>query len=260
MICFYSGCGNSRWVAQQLAAHLEDKMIFIPDALRSRQRITLHEREALGLVFPIYAWDVPTVVRQFVKQCLDVEAGAEVYVYVACTCGDDAGLAVQRLSKLLKRQGLKVSADFGFVMPETYINLPGFTLDTSEGERQKLQHAEALMPEVVDAVRRRASTSLTPRGKQAWLKSYVVSALFNALLISDRPFRVEEQCVGCGRCAEVCPAQNVVMSEGKGATRRPQWQHHCWGCMACYHHCPVQAIQRGRHTLGKGQYYYGHTR
>ncbi len=60
MIFFFSGCGNSRHVAETLAVGLNDTLVFIPEAAREgRYEYELAEGERLGLVFPIYAWGPP---------------------------------------------------------------------------------------------------------------------------------------------------------------------------------------------------------
>jgi len=56
-------------------------------------------------------------------------------------------------------------------------------------------------------------------------------------------------------CAEVVPAADI--EGGKG--QEPTWKHNgsCLTCFACYHHCPQHAIEFGRQTKKKGQYWYG---
>ena len=52
MIFYFSGCGNSKHVAETIAAGLNDKLIFIPEATReNRYNYTLAEGESLGFVF-----------------------------------------------------------------------------------------------------------------------------------------------------------------------------------------------------------------
>ena len=69
MIFFFSGCGNSRHVAETLAAGLNDTLVFIPEAAREgRYEYELAEGKRLGFVFPIYAWGPPKLVMDFVKK------------------------------------------------------------------------------------------------------------------------------------------------------------------------------------------------
>ena len=49
----------------------------------------------------------------------------------------------------------------------------------------------------------------------------------------------QETCVGCGRCAEVCPHE-VLALEGKKAVLVDR--NACMECGACATNCPVSAI------------------
>ncbi|MBR1644628.1 MAG: EFR1 family ferrodoxin [Bacteroidales bacterium] len=254
MILYFSGCGNSGWVAHEMAHRLGQQLLFVPDLLRKGTPVRVPADESLGFVFPVYAWTPPRFFME-VLPLLSVE-GRPRYVFMTCTCGDEVGQTVEVLRKALQRVGLRLDAAFSLTMPETYINLPGFKLDSPEGERRKVESARERLDDVVARVARCEASEDVVVGKMAWLKSHPVNWLFNRFLITDRFFRATEACVGCGRCASACPAQNVVLSAD--APARPRWQGHCWGCMACYHHCPVNAIHFGRFTDGKGQYFFGH--
>ena len=65
MIFYYSGCGNSRYVAERLADSLQEPLHFIPETGPAR---ALGEGEALGFVFPVYAWAPPHLVLDFIRR------------------------------------------------------------------------------------------------------------------------------------------------------------------------------------------------
>jgi len=50
---------------------------------------------------------------------------------------------------------------------------------------------------------------------------------------------VQEECVGCGMCYEVCPHGVFVLLEGKARIALPD---NCMECGACAVNCPVGAI------------------
>ena len=53
MIFWFSGTGNSQWVAQQLAATLNDTLVDIAQApLGQQHKFTLKPGESIGFVFP----------------------------------------------------------------------------------------------------------------------------------------------------------------------------------------------------------------
>ena len=57
MIFYFSGVGNSAWVATQLAEKLADKLVSILDY--TNQVIHIEPNERIGFVFPIYSWAPP---------------------------------------------------------------------------------------------------------------------------------------------------------------------------------------------------------
>ena len=104
MIFYFSGCGNSKHVAETLATQLNDTLVFIPEAMReNRYDYTLSEGEMLGFVFPIYSWAPPQLVLDFVKKMSLI--GKPEYVYFACTCGDNCGHTEKVFRKDLQEKG-----------------------------------------------------------------------------------------------------------------------------------------------------------
>ena len=37
------------------------------------------------------------------------------------------------------------------------------------------------------------------------LRSGIVNDMFRTFYVKDRPFRVSDKCIGCGKCAKLCP-------------------------------------------------------
>ncbi len=51
------------------------------------------------------------------------------------------------------------------------------------------------------------------------------------------------RCVGCGSCAQTCPAGTLVMRGKK--VKRPYWRYNCEHCLRCLNFCPHGAVQAG---------------
>ena len=49
--------------------------------------------------------------------------------------------------------------------------------------------------------------------------------------------KINEDCTGCGMCAEICPMKNIIMEKGK-----PHPGDQCTMCYRCICNCPKQAI------------------
>ena len=68
-----------------------------------------------------------------------------------------------------------------------------------------------------------------------------------------KPFHATDACIGCGKCARVCPLNNIEMVEVDGK-KRPKWLKPCAHCMACIGNCPFEAVEFGDITKNKEKY------
>ena len=57
--------------------------------------------------------------------------------------------------------------------------------------------------------------------------------------ISEKGYRITDACIGCGRCAEVCPQKCIIPGE-----RYAILPEHCLHCGACRENCPVKAVEK----------------
>lgn len=249
MIFWYSGCGNSRFVAEEIASALGEDMLFIPELDRQGfGAYEIKEGECVGFVFPVYAWGAPKVVDDFVRRVK--WSGKAGYVWFACTCGDEAGYTYRDFKATLAGVGLTLGGGFCFQMPETYLCMPGFHLDTKENAAKKISAVRGKLPTVIAQIRNHAEVEDMIVGSMPGLKSGPIRKGFQRFM-SDKKYHVTDACKGCGTCAKKCPFNNIIMQNG-----RPQWQGNCTQCMACYQYCPENAVQYGRCTQGKGQYHF----
>lgn len=245
MLYYFSGTGNSKLVCELLAEQLGDKCCGMMRPLACCD-------ETVGLVFPVYAWGIPNVVQVFIEHTLPRLIGqGDKYIYIVLTCGDDIGYADTLVRKAMRRNGLRLAAAFSVQMPNTYVGLPGFDVDSADMADRKQNAMRMLVPEIVKRIKARRETVSVVRGDCAWCKTYILRPLFNVFLTGDKRFWVmPDSCISCGRCVSHCPVGNIRLSD---STCLPLWQGACTNCMGCYHACPENAIQYGLFTKGKGQ-------
>ena len=251
MIFYFSGTGNTKWMAQQLAQATGEQLLYIPDELRKgKLQYTLQEGERLGFCFPTHGWQPPRIVRTFIRNASFILPPSS-YVYAATTCGDNMGHAMRILDKELGKKGMKTDARFAVVMPESNVCFSFLHLDTPEREQQKIEAAKGKVAKICEIIknRQRGIEDLV-KGAIPFTYTYVLGGYYNKHLITDKHFWVDEEaCIQCGLCAKLCPVDDI---EGLP----PHWKHDrsCTNCLACYHHCPQHAIHWG--TMQRGQYYF----
>ena len=282
MIFYFTGTGNTRWVAGQIAEAIGEELFYIPDLMRAgRYAFTLSEGERIGFCFPTHGWQPPKIVREFIREMkvfrpplTPPNLGGEVnspsysggeiksFCWALTTCGDNMGEAMTILNKELaanaglrtaEGEPLQAETQFAVVMPESYVCLPFMKTDPEDKERWKIENAQRQLHHIIGIIRdRKRGIEELVKGATPRLYSYVIGGYFNKRMITDRKFTVDaDVCTRCGKCAKVCPVDNI-----KGTP--PEWIHNgrCTCCLACYHYCPVHAINYGSITRKRGQYYF----
>ena len=275
MIFYFSGTGNTKWAASKLASATHEDLISIAPYMRAddsshtlAEPFILKENERLGFVFPVHGWRVPKLVREFigkmkVQRAEPDAAGSLPFTYCVCTAGDSIGLTIENLNEVISQnpslQALgitEVSSSYSLIMPESYVGLPFMDVDPKEKEIwKKSKSAQKLAVICEEIFDRKEGVSQLVKGPIPWFFTKVVGGFFENVLITDKRFHVEkDKCVKCGICANVCPVGDIKGGHGE----YPEWLHHkdCLTCFTCYHHCPHHAIEFGKQTQKKGQYYF----
>lgn len=244
ILYYFSGTGNSLQTARDIAAKLGDtQLVAIRKPFQQRYEVSA---DRTGIVFPVYMWGLPIIVREFAER---LASAPDKYVFAVTTYGGFPAGTLVTLSKLLQSKGIRLSAGFGVQMPGNYTPMYGAQ---SEKSQQKSFTAAARKIALIAEKVRKGETSKIEKN------SWIVNALFSGLFYSggsrkiraaDKKFILQDTCTKCGICARVCPVENIKLVEG-----RPTWLHHCEHCLACLQWCPVEAIQYGKKTIGRKRY------
>ncbi|MDD7318510.1 MAG: EFR1 family ferrodoxin [Prevotella sp.] len=255
MIFYFSATGNTLWAAKKLAEVLGDSLVNMAEHDAATAEYELRDDERIGFCFPVHGWRPPVLVRRFISR-LKIKNYADNYCWALCTAGDDIGLTMEFLSKDLSQAGISLHSVFSLIMPESYVGLPFMNVDKPEKELAKKKAAAKQLTEQIRRIENR-ERKITDTYKGHWPRtnSRLLGTLFVKCLITDKPFRVDgEKCIRCGKCAGVCPVDDIKGGYGM----MPEWKHNnaCLTCFNCYHHCPTHAIEYGRRTKNKGQYYF----
>ena len=247
MIFYFSGVGNSAWVAQKLGNMLHDRVLAIAEEIHQEAIYIPAKGERVGFVFPVYGWEPPKIVLDFIRK---MQMQTPDYLYFVCTCGDDTGKTNRIFTQAIEVKGWRCHAGYSITMPDTYVCLPGFDVDPEDELKRKTENAAARVKFIADELEQKVVHDKYNCLEGAFpnVKTYVLGGLFRKFLMSPKPFHATDVCISCGLCEKRCPVHNIKV-EGK-----PQWGSDCTMCLACYHACPVQAIQYGGRTKGKGQY------
>ena len=252
MIFYFSGTGNSKWIANTVSTYQQERLISIAGEMTDPANsfhYTLQNNEKIGFVFPVYSWAPPAIVLDFIRK-IRLENYHGQYMFFICSCGDEAGLTLPIIQKEAELKGLKWNAGFSVIMPNHYVSLPGFDTDPKDLEKKKLEECIPVLQRINKLIAECSpDTFECKKGSWAYLKSRIINPLFNKYQVTAKPFFATDACISCGLCEKICPMRNVSVDI------KPVWGDNCTSCLACYHICPNHAVQYGKATKNKHQYF-----
>jgi ferredoxin len=244
-IYYFTGTGNCLEVARDIGALLSTVELTPIASLREQNTIT-PKGQTVGLVFPVYDWNMPSIVENFTKKL--ILEGVN-YIFAVATCNFLPGSALDRLDLLLRERGKKLSGGFVIRMPGNFLSLYGANPESIQG--WKFRQKDAAVKRIVKLVNSGRESGIEHPG-------LLFDRLFSAKFYRDQKtvnhcdynfWLDSEKCTGCGICQNVCPVRNIECVNGA-----PQWRHGCEQCFACIQLCPKEAIQYEKNTEGRKRY------
>lgn len=118
MILFFSGTGNSRYIARRLAAALGDELVSINDRIKSGDDGAIRAGGRLIFVTPTYGWRIPRVVEEWIR---NMEFSGADKVWFVMNCGSEIGDAAKYNKRLCADKGFAYMGTAQVIMPENYI-------------------------------------------------------------------------------------------------------------------------------------------
>jgi ferredoxin len=244
-IFYYTGTGNSLWVARRLVELLGNtQLISISDWMREKKPV---DSPVIGVVFPVHMWGVPPPVIKFISAIKDISS--QYFFAVAVDGGQVANTLVQ-LKNYLKKNGANLSSGFEIKMPSNY--LPWGGADPVDKQKMRFEEAEQKLSDISSVIKNKENKPVDKGSLwERMLFTLIYKLSYSQIPKMDGKFWVDEKCNHCGICSKVCPAENILLVEGK-----PTWNHCCEQCLACIQWCPQKSIQYGKKTLAYERYHH----
>ncbi len=246
MILYFSGTGNSLYIAKLLAEELNDRIISIPECIGSGTfEFELNESEKVGIVTPVYFYGLPSIVEDFLD---NAKFNKDSSFYLIVTFGSFTANTGPNAQKYLSSKGLNLDYIFSIHMPENYV--PLLKVPSKEICQSLIVDAEKSVSEIVKTLNENPPGDYdTHKGKLPGVISPLCRTIYKKGM-TTRKFWLDDSCISCGLCERICPADIISMHDGK-----PNWTKSiCPRCLACLHRCPSSAIQLGHFTKKKDRY------
>ena len=246
MILYFSGTGNSKYVAKRIADALGDEIVNLNDRIKASDTSPVETGERLIVVTPTYAWRIPRVVRDWL---LRTEPRGAKQAWFVMTCGSEIGNANKYNRELCAEKAISCMGTAQIVMPENYIAM--FSAPQADEARQIVAKAESSIDRAIAAIQANQPFAPTRNNLYDRFMSGPVNPIFYKFFVKANAFAASSACIGCGQCAKRCPMNNITLKDSK-----PVWGRNCTHCMACICYCPKEAIEYGKKSVGQPRYHF----
>ena len=249
MVLYFSATGNTEFIAKELAKRLNDKCINLLERIKTQDYTPLHSEKPFIICAPVYVCEMPRFMAKYLKK-LTFSGSKDVYFIF--TSGGYCGISGLLAKKLFKSKNMIYHGHAEFTMPRNYVANDSYPmLEKNEIEERILTSYKQLEQVSSDIL---AGNKLTAR--HIYLFETIITVPFNPVWckynFTTKDFYVKDSCIGCGKCENLCPLNNIKLVD-----KKPVWNNQCTHCMACIGNCPVEAIEYGTITQTKKPYNFG---
>lgn len=246
MVLYFSGTGNTEYIANLIAKGLDDECVDLFDQIRNNDKTPLYSEKTFVICTPIYVCEMPLFLMKYLKSISFIGNGK---VYFVFTSGGYCGSAKIQAKLLSFRKKLKYLGCAEFVMPRNYVANNSYSMDDEDVIRSKITKSTQKVTQVVESIKKEDKL----KTRHVWLLETLIIAPFAPLWtkykLVSKDFYTTDKCVGCRICEKACPLNNIDI-----VNRKPEWGGSCTHCMACISKCPKNAIECGNITQGKTRY------
>ena len=240
---YFSGTGNTKFCVETFVRQYEARSSVFPiEDEKALEQINAHDMIVLG--YPVYFSNIPKIVRDFINFNGVSFHGKQIFIIatMGLFSGDGSGCA----ARLLKRFHAKIIGGLHLKMPDC-IGDERVLKKTKEANRAIIAKASEKIADSVHLLKEGVPTR-DGLGFPSHIAGLLGQRLWfyrKAATYKNAPNVNTQKCIGCGRCAELCPMKNIVLNKGKAVSG-----NRCTLCYRCFGHCPVKALT----ILGKAVY------
>lgn len=242
MILYFTASGNSKFVAQALAALTGDEIMDMKPAIQAGEQLSVTSEKPFVVVAPVYAYAMPRLVAEAVRNA-NLQGSKELYFIL--TCGGSTANAYKGCKEIAARKGMVYKGFAEVKMPDNTVTM--FNMSDEATAKATIAAAVPVVKQLGALIA--AGADLGDRHSGFGPFTLLNSAVMKRME-AEKGWMVKADCIGCGLCVSQCPTNRIAMEDGRAQVNAGG----CMSCFACIHNCPVGAIQVAGKSEKHGRY------
>ena len=232
---YFSGTGNSRYALE----------VFLGKYDKTAKAFAIEDKNIAGYIkdneeivfsYSVQYSNIPKMLKDFIDEYRDLWQGKKIFVIatMGLFSGDGAGILARRLH----RYGAQITGGLHLKMPDSISDEKALKRSVEEN-KELVKEAEKKIDNAV-----RCMKNGKPPQEGIGLLYHIAGLLGQCLYFRGKTrqytdkIKIDTQkCVGCGKCAELCPMKNLSIENNLAKA-----QDRCTMCYRCINICPKQAI------------------
>ena len=242
-VLWYSQTGNTQKCGKVLAKTFEKIGItVICGDLRDFDKTKIADVDLIMIGAPVFYYDIPDFVKDFIQSLPDLK-GIPVAAYVTFGGpeGNQHNAACSILEGLVQKNGVPVGL-------KAFMTISSYSLSFKANDKDIKTKQNTILPDqnTYKNVREYAGfiKSEVEKGNSSVFKKALTLREFSTYfgpewwtkLFVDNHFIIEQKCVGCGTCVEICPTNSIDPDTFSVKTDT------CVLCFGCINNCEYQAV------------------
>jgi len=244
LMLYFSGTGNSKYVAETFSKHMKAKCHSIEEPLIFSDLI--YSEKTIAFCYPIYGSRPPKIVRDFVIKHMKALQGKDIIIF--CTQLLFSGDGARSFTDLFPNNYINVIYAEHFCMPN---NMSNFSM-LVQTDKKKLKKIMLKTERKVIAVCNNIKKGIVKkRGfNNVSMKLGLTQAIPMARMEESarKSLTINSDCTHCKLCIKICPTKNLQYKE------TIIHDNNCTLCYRCVNKCPQKAITVYIHKKIKKQY------
>ncbi len=232
---YFSGTGNSRYALEVFLREYDNNSVMFSIEDESLIEI-INNHDEIVFSYPVQYSAVPKFLSDFIHNHSELWNGKKVFIIatMALFSGDGAGV----LGCLLKQYGAIVIGGLHLQMPDSIAD--------EKVLKRSLEKNTRLVKKATSKIEKAVANIKNGKYPQEGLGIFSRLAGFLSQRLwfgyktrrySDKLKVDVDKCIGCSKCAKICPTENIVMKDNKAMGKNK-----CTTCYRCVNTCPKQAI------------------